>query len=237
MEEKSCVPGRNLDIFVKRILARNCQPNEQIVFDVATNPLRKVPLRLCIGDLNPAGQGTLPVQCIADIKFLLCDTNNDIICNHKSRVTIDFKLLLLVKYNTCTIRCLTLPEEIDQGGGSGESNIKVCTDFDGAVIGNQSLEIVDTDEHGPVFRFTKNIPFTEFDDEIPQSALDDPTLQSHVIIRNIRFDVDVNGRCRCPGQGQNDNATIVDISVFADIIDKIGIDQDVWVNGIIGEEC
>lgn len=252
MEETRCEARRNLDIFVKRILARHCQKNDQIVFDVANNPIRKTPLRLFICN-EKVGNEELPVRCISDIKFLLCDTDQQIICNHKSRITIDFKLLLIVKFSNCNFQCLTLPDDAFR---PQENEVRVCIDaipfnqsqFPVLIgeIGNQRLEIIreGTGENANFFfRFTKTIPLTEFDERIPASAFDDPTLQSHVLVKNIRFEVDVDGEC--PGTGANKccncvggtNATIVDISVFADIIDKIGIDQDIWVNGEADDHC
>lgn len=251
MEENRCLPGKNLDIFVKRILARHCQNNEQIVFDVANN--QKTPLRLFICN-QKVGNEELPVRCISDIKFLLCDTDQQIICNHKSRITIDFKLLLIVKYSSCNFQCITLPD--DAFKPVGENQVRVCIDaipfnqsqFPVVIgeIGNQRLEIVREGTGANAnyfFRFTKNVPLTDFDEEIPLSAFDDPSLMSHILIKNIRFTVDVDGEC--PGTGANrccncvggTNATIVDVSVFADIIDKIGIDQDVWVNGEADGDC
>lgn len=251
MEENRCEPRRNLDIFVKRILARHCQKNEQIVFDVAGN--QKTPLRLFICN-EKAGSEELPVKCISDIKFLLCDTDQQIICNHKSRITIDFKLLLIVKFSSCNFQCITLPDDAFKLSPSNE--VKVCIDsipsnqsqFPVLIgeIRNQRLEIV-KEGSGPnanfFFRFTKNVPLKDFDDEIPQSAFDDPTLQSFILVKNVKFEVDVDGEC--PGTGPNKccncaedtNATIVDIKVFADIIDKIGIDQDIWVNGEADDHC
>lgn len=250
MEENRFEGISNLDIFVKRILARHCQKNDQIVFDAAGN--QKTPLRLYICN-DKVGSEELPVRCISDIKFLLCDTDQQIICNHKSKITIDFKLLLIVKYNSCNYQCLTLPDDAFR---SRENEVRVCIDaipfnqnqFPVPIgeIGNQRLEIVREGTGANAnyfFRFTKNVPLTEFDDVIPPSAFDDPTLQSHILVKNIRYEVDVDGEC--PGSGANKccncvggtNATIVDIKVFADIIDKIGIDQDIWVNGEADDHC
>jgi hypothetical protein len=251
MEENRCEPRRNLDIFVKRILARHCQKNEQIVFDVAGN--QKTPLRLYICN-EKAGCEELPVRCISDIKFLLCDTDQQIICNHKSKITVDFKLLLIVKYTNCNFQCITLPDDAFRPSLGNE--VRVCIDsipsnqgqFPALIgeIGNQRLEIV-KEGSGPnanyFFRFTKNVPLKDFDAEIPQSAFDDPSLMSHILVKNVKFEVDVDGEC--PGTGPNKccncvgdtNATIVDIKVFADIIDKIGIDQDIWVNGEADDHC
>lgn len=250
MEENRSLPGRSLDIFVKRILARYCQKNEQIVFDAAGT--KKTPLRLFICN-QKVGCEELPVRCISDIKFLLCDTCQQIICNHKSKITVDFKLLLIVKYNNCNYQCLTLPD--DAFRTVGENKVKVGIDsipanpsqFPVVIgdVGNQRLEII-REGTGPntnyFFRFTKNVPLSEFDDKIPQSALDDPSLMSHIVIKNVKYTVDVDGECTgvagkccsCPG---DTNATIVDVAVFADIIDKIGIDQDIWVNGETDKEC
>jgi hypothetical protein len=146
MEENRCIPGRNLDIFVKRILARHCQNNDQIVFDVANNPTRKTPLRLFICN-DKVGNEELPVRCISDIKFLLCDTDQQIICNHKSRITIDFKLLLIVKFSNCNYQCITLPDAAFPPDADG---VRVCIDaitgnqFPALIgeVGNQRLEII-----------------------------------------------------------------------------------------------
>lgn len=251
MEEKHCEPRKNLDIFVKRILARHCQKNDLIVFDVAGN--KKTPLRLFICN-EKVGCEELPVRCISDLKFLLYDTDQQIICNQKSRITIDFKLFLIVKFSNCNYKCITLPD--DAFIPVCENKVRVCMDsipynqsqFPVVIgeIGNQRLEIVREGSGANAnyfFRFIKTVPLSEFDDKIPCSAFDDPTLMSHILVKNVRFEVDVDGECsgtgaiKCCNCAQDTNATIVDISVFADIIDKIGIDQDIWVDGEVEDHC
>lgn len=255
MGERLCEPTRELDIFVKRILAKHCQKNDQIVFDVAQvgGVPRKTPLRLFI--CNDKVQNVeIPVRCISDIKFLLCETEQQIICNHKSRIIIDFKLLLIVKYTNCNFKCITLPD--DAFKPEGENQVRVCIDgipfnqnqFPALIgeIGNQKLEIIREGTGANAnyfFRFTKNVPLRDFDADLPQEVFDDPSLESHILLKNIRFDVDVDGECSGTGANKccncvgGTNATIVDISVFADIIDKIGIDQDIIVDGTPLEDC
>lgn len=240
MELNHCENPTCLDIFVKRILARHVQNDEQILFDEKINPatqtVTKVPLPICINNTNPYDQ---PISCV-DPKFMLCCTEQKIICKHKSRIIIDYKLLLLVKYCKCNFECITLPDAafptaavptprvvIDNISVTPTPKFPITV----AKVGNQILQIIYSQKEGYMFRFIKDVPLTDFDEPIPNYVFDDPTLQSHILLKNIRTDVDV------VGDTPDGLATEVLISVFADIIDKLGVDQDIWVEGNPEEDC
>ncbi|MPN32195.1 hypothetical protein SDC9_179671 [bioreactor metagenome] len=70
--------------------------------------------------------------------------------------------------------------------------------------------------------------------------LNDPTLQSYILLRNLNYDVEVLDTFQVFTAADNSTSiwtTIVELSVFEDIIDKLGIDQDIVICGIPEYAC
>lgn len=90
--------------------------------------------------------------------------------------------------------------------------------------------------HVEPFAFQKTIKLQEFSPPLtPQEFLQEVD-QSEVVVKNIRFDWDINGPCYDPYG--NVIGTIISLSVFADIIDKLAKWQDVVVFGELDpEDC
>lgn len=229
-ELKICQEPQQLDIYVKRILARYLGAGTQILFQEHRDPVTgipdgtKEPLTLYIDNGGDSNQ--YPVQCISEvIQSLIGIPTNTIICNSKSRISFAFKVFLLVKFQGLAAPSLiVLPDDI----GS-----KVMTEYDMTQPQNinhnvpkETLQIV-----GGNFVYTADIPLSMFDNPLTQDQLNDPTLQSHVILRCMTWTVDVDG------VGYNGTgtppvlATTVYLSKFEDILDKIGIDQDIFIDG------
>jgi len=62
--------------------------------------------------------------------------------------------------------------------------------------------------------------------------LEDPTLQSYIVLRNLTYDIDVLEQFQVfTSDTTSIWTTMVDFSLFEDIIDKIGIDQDIQIIG------
>lgn len=96
----------------------------------------------------------------------------------------------------------------------------------------QDCLFIDVEE----FTFTKTIKLSEFTPPLTAQEFIDEVDQSEVVVKNIRFDFDVDGPCYDSYGVQV--GTIVKISVFADIIDKLGKFQDVVVFGELDpEDC
>ena len=73
--------------------------------------------------------------------------------------------------------------------------------------------------------------------------LQDPTLQSYLLLKNLSCDIDVIDVVNVEATNIVTSQTVtlstseVDFSLFEDIIDKLGIDQDVIIEGIPEAEC
>ena len=90
----------------------------------------------------------------------------------------------------------------------------------------ETLQIADGN-----FMYVVDIPLTEFDNQLTLNQLHDPTLQSYVLLKNVSWEVDVGDIVR-NGTGEPPlQATSISILVSQDIVDKIGIDQDIIING------
>lgn len=100
------------------------------------------------------------------------------------------------------------------------------------------------------FEYSVTIPFTDFEPNLRQCELEDPTLESHILLKNRKSDFDVLNSVRIPatvaysatalGNFTIDSyiyATEVDFSLYEDIIDKLGIDQDINIEGVPENEC
>ncbi len=100
------------------------------------------------------------------------------------------------------------------------------------------------------FEYSVTIPFTDFEPNLRQCELEDPTLESHILLKNRKSDFDVLNSvlipatvaysATAPGNFTIDNyiyTTEVDFSLYEDIIDKLGIDQDINIEGVPENEC
>lgn len=221
---------QQLDIFVKRILARYFAPDTQICFQehrdlIGTPTGTKEPVTLYIDNAGDYNQ--YPVQCVTETIFSLIDIpTNTIICNSKSRITITFKVFLLVKYqNVAAPGLIVLPDDI---------GTKVMTQYDLTQPQNknhttpkETMQIV-----GGNFVYTADVPLSMFDNPLTKDELADCSLQSHVILKCMRWLVDVDGTSNSGTGTPPAAATTVALEIFEDVLDKIGIDQDIFVTGI-----
>jgi len=167
------------------------------------------------------------VQCISEVILSLieCPTNI-IICNSKSRISITFKVFLLVKFQGLAAPSLiVLPDDI---------GTSVMTQYDLTLPQNknhatpkETLQIVNNN-----FVYTADIPLSQFDNPLAQDQLNDCTLQSHVLLKCMSFLIDVDGVANDGTGTPPVPATTVTISISEDILDKIGIDQDIFIEGI-----
>ncbi|MCX7950599.1 MAG: hypothetical protein N2594_01440 [Clostridiales bacterium] len=203
---------QQLDIYVKRILAKYVK-EEQILFDEENNI--KYPIKLCIKKKGANTTDVLDdygIKCIKDVFITDIEATQEIICTTKAKLIIKFKVVLWVIYEDNTAGFITVPSD----------DVCIKTTLP-EIIDGEKIELVNGK-----FVWTKFVKLTEFDAPIPPECLDDPTLQSHLIIKGVRAEYEVLGDCTCsekPG-------TEVLLSVFANILDKLGVDQDILIHGI-----
>ena len=212
----------------------------------------KAPLLLYIinsGAENTEGPNTnfgSPVQCVKLCKRVLSPPRNLITCTKKSKVILDFELVLIVEFEDDTFDVLTLPRNLSSRLHYDSTITKAfveSTVIDAAgvpVIQHQNvvqpyetLVIVSIGVNQYTnFEYTVNIPFTSFLPALRKCELEDPTLQSYIVLRNLTYDIDVLEQFQVfTSDTTSIWTTMVDFSLFEDIIDKIGIDQDIQIIG------
>ncbi|TDT61037.1 hypothetical protein [Fonticella tunisiensis] len=223
-----------LEIYAKRIIAKwGPEGSEEILFLVNTNGTEeKVPLRLCIHD-----QDEKKLQCFNMKKLINIDTEQLIICKHKVRLMIRFKLFMVAQFGDDTFDVIVLPQDVpakacllDLDDNPTDKSVLFPISFGD----NEKLEIV-TVGGQEFFQWTKDVPLDDpnWVGVIPCKVFDDPTLQSVIVIKSTDIDTDVLGTCNCGDLANPISGTKALISVFADIIDKIGIHQDICITGTV----
>ncbi len=253
------VNQETLDIFARRVLAKAELTQVQEVFQenyTGAAPLgTKGPLKLFIinhGATNttvPNSNFGSPVKCVKLCKRILDeDPRNTIICTQKSKVILNFELVLIVEYEDNTFDVLTLPKNlssrlqynvtttkafvestvIDATGAPVVQHQNVTQPYETLVIKSTGVNAYTN------FEYTVNIPLASFSAVLRKCELNDPTLQSYILLRNLNYEVDVLDQFQVFTAADNSTSiwtTIVEFSLFEDIIDKLGIDQDIEIIG------
>lgn len=249
-----------LDIFARRVLAKAELLQVQEVFQEdysATAPITplgtKSPLRLYIINHNavpttvPNTNFGSPVKCVKLCKRILDgEPSNTILCTQKSKVVIEFELVLIVEYEDNSFEVMTLPANLSSRLQYNPATTKAFVE--GTVIDASGVPVI---QHQSVtqpyeqlvirstgvntytsFEYTVNIPLTSFNNILRKCELDDPTLQSYIALRNLTYDVDVLDQFQVFTSATTSVwTTMVDFSLYEDIIDKLGIDQDIEIFG------
>lgn len=220
-----------LEIFVKRIIAKwDPKGGEQIFFNVLEDA--KVPVDICVHNY-PNYEETLPVNCILSEKLMIKKTRQEIICTTKARLKIWFKILLVVQFDDDKFETLMLPDDIDSKACYVPAGL-----FESPIWFGKNESLAETTIPGTserAYLWTLDVPFTDpnWVGELPREIFDNPTLQSEIIIKCSDIIYDVQGDCACgeiPG-------TLVHVSVISDIIDKVGIHEDICINGTLLDKC
>lgn len=252
------LPGaEQLDIYVKRVLAKVVLPKDleihQEKYSTGTPPValgEKIPLRLYIVN-KISGQERIKVKCVKLCKRIIFEDypKNLLICTSKSKVVIRFILILLVEFEDGTFDILKLPEDLTyQGIAPGTKKAYVDTTVIGLtgapviqkqnkVVPHETLVIDGSAGTYPSFTYTVTIPFSMFDKALRPCELEDPSLQSCILLRNLGYDIDVLDEVIIPDGSTGTSTTLVEFSLHEDIIDKLGIHQDILVEGIPEFEC
>ncbi len=255
---------QKLDIFAKRVLAKAILSGTQEVFQENTNPTgEKLPLKLFIinNGSTPAEQPAQPnpgsaVKCVKLAKRVIAGDypQNTVICTQKSRVTVRFQLVLIVEYENGTFDVITLPKNLSSRLQYSAATTKAFVDStvindigtpvlqrQNKVVPYESLNIVSTGVNAyTAFDYTVTIPLSQFDNLLKSCELEDPSLQSYILLRNLDYDVDILDVFQLFTNAANTTSvwtTIVNFSLLEDIIDKLGIDQDISILGTPEFEC
>jgi hypothetical protein len=246
-----------IDIFTKQILGKKVLNNVATLWqekyteeNVAVGVKR--PFRLYIinnGSVpGPVPDLGSPVRCVKLCKRVI-ETDyprNTLICNSKSKVTHRYQLVLLVEFEDGTFDVLTLPRNLSNRLQYNALTTKAFVDstvinaagvpvlqHQTHKVPNESLIIVSAGVNNYTsFEYSVSIPFTDFTPHLNRCVLDDPSLQSYILLKDLKYDIDVLDTFQVDiGGGSFVWTTIVELTVTEDIIDKLGIDQDVIIQG------
>jgi hypothetical protein len=162
------------------------------------------------------------IKCIDNIKVVCMETSEDFICNHKVRLTIKFKILLVVKFTDCCLGLIMLPDDAGTKFCFNDVSFPIVYCSDGI------KKTLNLDSSKEFFVLTIEIPFKAFEGNLPSYIFDDPAAQSKLTIRSFKHEFDISdGPCSC----DPNSSTHISLFSTADIIDIIGIKQDVWIYG------
>ncbi|MCX7773584.1 MAG: hypothetical protein N2376_10790 [Clostridia bacterium] len=254
---------REVDIFTKQILGKKVLTDVDTLwqeeYDATNVPTgKKLPFRIYVinNGSTPGATPALgsPVKCAKLVKRLVDPgyPKNSLICNHKSKVTHRYQLVLIVEFENGTFDVITLPKNLSHRLQYNAATTKAF--IDATVINAagtpvlqkqnvtapfESLIIVSTGANQySSYEYNVTIPFTDFTPILRPCELEDPSLQSYILLKNFRYDVDVQDTLQISTSDTNSVwTTIVDLTVTEDIINKLGIDQDVIIQGTPEYTC
>ncbi len=250
---------KKIDIFAKYVLAKTEFKDTEILFQEAYNENNvgtgeKLPLKLLIINHNsvpgPTPDPGAEVRCVKVYKRLIADGYplNTIICTKKSRVTIRYQVILVVEYEDGFVDIITLPNNLSNPFQYNPLTTKAFVDstvinaagvpvvqHQNIKVPYETLTIVSNGVNDyPWFDYNITIPFNMFDKYYKHFDLCHQELESYVLLRCLKSDIDILGSQLVPLNLDNTLsvwATEVSISLYEDIIDKLGVDSDVIVCG------
>lgn len=257
-EESSLQVLPEIDIFTKQILGKKVLNNVATLWQEQYNAQNaatgiKIPFRLYIinNGSTPGATPAIgsPVRCVKLCKRII-ETDyprNTLICSHKSKVTHRYQLVLLVEFENGSFEVLTLPKNLSNRLNYSAATTKAFVDstvinasgvpvlqHQTQTVPHETLIIVTSGVNNYTsFEYNVSIPFTDFVPNLRRCELDDPSLQSYILLKDLKYDIDVQETFQVDiGEGSFVWTTIVELTITEDIIDKLGIDQDVVIRGI-----
>lgn len=208
-----------IDVFVNVIKAKNIQRDEVIVGFVDEYGVlhgREICLDPSICCCAEGVSG--PVTCVEDVRIRNLRTKEDLLCSGRIRVHLKFDVVIIY-------RALCSFNTVQCNGNSSAAEEVFCVETLRDVI------------------FTKEITLDEFCPPLTEEEFRNEVDRAEIIVRNFRFEVEVNGRCSGvtinvtdPNRDQcipnpEGPGTCISLTVFADITDKLGKMEDILVCG------
>lgn len=251
-----------VDIFAKQVLGKKVLADTDTLwqedYDAGEPTGNKIPFRIYIinngstAEVQPVVGS--PVRCVKLCKRVIEPDypRNTLICTSKSKVTHRYELVLLVEFENSNFDVLTLPRNLSNPLQANPATTKAfveSTVIDNAgipvlqrqnkTVPYESLIIVSEGVNDYTsFEYTVSIPYAMFEPSLKHCYLDDPSLQSYILLKCLRYEVDVlDTALIVTSSTESVWTTIVDLKITEDIIDKLGIDQDVLVYGKVEDYC
>jgi len=247
-----------IEIYTRQILGKKTFQNICVFWQdkavAQPAPGTKQPVRLyIINDGSSPGSSPSTGSPVKSIK--LCKRGvmpgypkNAITGSKKSRIIHRFFLVLLVEYENGEFKVINLPRQLSSlGSWRGDATMAFSEllgqGTDAAIPRSlieaglsEKLSIVSEGNTQTAFEYALTFPLNVFEPEISPIDLENPTLQSTILLTNLRYESDVAEPYLAPaGEGRFIWTTAVDFLLFEDIAIKLGIDQDIVVQGLSEE--
>ena len=170
---------------------------------------------------------------------------NTITGTKKTRIIHRYSLILLTEYENGEFRVITLPRQLSAPGSYRKgSTMAFCgmisTDGQTSVPQrmndtgcSEKLAIIPEGNSFSAFEYMLTFPLNAFEPAISPVELENPGLKSTIILSNLRYETDIIEPVTVPaGEGSLIWTTAVDLMVYEDITIKLGMDQDIIVQGL-----
>ena len=249
-----------IDIFAKQVLGKKVLPDtdtlwqEEYTAGVPTGNKRTFRIYIINDGSTPDAQPVQgsPVVCVKICKRIIQPDypRNTLLCGSKSKIAHRYELVLLVEYENGNFDVLTLPRNLSNRLQYDPTITKAFVDstvIDAAGVPVLQRQNRKTPHESHIivsqgvnnytsFEYTVAIPFSEFKPKLKHCYIDDPSLQSYILLKCFRYDADILDTFQVITSDTTSVwTTIVELTVTEDIIDKLGIDQDVVVQGKVDE--
>jgi len=247
-----------LNISARRIIGMAALRDNQIVFQqegyMHEAGKTKYPLRLYIINhgADISGSKGSPVKSVKLCKRLIEPESPEIVLISKqnSKITLRFQIVLIVEFENGNFDVIKIPNQISLKDKYYSKAAKAFVED--TVIDRKGIPIVQRENKEELydtfvikknkneycyFEYSTILPLSNFNSSFDSFHLDDPTLQSMIFLENLRYDIQVRNAYKISFDtfdNGNDGGiwtTITDISLFEDIISKIGIEQDIIIPG------
>ena len=211
-----------------------------------TQPLRLyiVNDRACPG-VSPAAGSSVKSVKLCKRSVVPGYPKNTITGTKKTRITHRYTLVLLLEYENSEINVITLPRQLSAPGSYQEgSTMAFCglisPDGQKPVLQrmnysncSEKLTIIPEGNGFSAFEYMMAFPLNVFEPAISPVELENPGLQSTILLSNLRYESDIVEPALMPaGEGRSVWTTAVDLMLYEDIMIKLGVDQDIVVQGL-----
>lgn len=196
------------------------------------------------GTSPPAGS---PVKCVKLCKRAVLPgyPKYTLMGSRKSRIICRFYLVLLIEYENGEFKVITLPRQLSAPGSFRRNSVMAFSEMISRETGSpvpqyrneagitEKLTIVSGDKNPMAFEYMLTFPMDAFEPGINPIDLENPSLQSVILLSNLRYESDaVEPYLALAGDGSTIWTTAVDFILYEDIAIKLGIDQDIVVQGL-----
>lgn len=235
---------QELEITTRRILGKCIQRGVQTLWqdDNPKSTLKK-PFRLYIvndgsSPGNPPPFGS-PLRDVRLCKRVIPDDypKGLLTSAEKLRVVHRFSFILLLEYENEDLKIIHLPKSLSSSDGFKNGAVIAIADIRSmARTGHQSgpevLNLVGSKQDFSAFEYMKSLSPSDFTPAFETAGFHHPSLLSRVTLEDFQCHMAVQGVYRMPLTGDSSIWTsIVDITLTESIITRLGIDQDIVIQG------